>query len=89
LFGDLNIPGFDWKYSLPSGNCHFCTKLTGGVIHSITCFLGLNQHNYPDSGCNLLDLDFLNFADLSFDHAEIINFCYDFFWPSAPQIYQK
>jgi hypothetical protein len=28
------------------------------VIYSATCFLGLNQHNYPDSGSNLLELVF-------------------------------
>jgi hypothetical protein len=36
----------------------------------VTGFLGLNQRNYPDSGCNFLDLYFLNFAVLSFDRAE-------------------
>jgi hypothetical protein len=37
------------------------------MIHSATCFLGLNQRNYPNSGCNFLDLVFfLNFDDLSF-----------------------
>jgi hypothetical protein len=43
------------------------------MINSATCFLGLNQHNYPDNGRNLLDLVFFfspNFADLSVDHAE-------------------
>jgi hypothetical protein len=44
--------------------------LEGDVIHSSTCFLGLNQHNYPDSGSNLLDLVFSKFFDLSVDHAE-------------------
>jgi hypothetical protein len=40
------------------------------VNHSAFCFLGLNQHNCLDSGSNLLDLVFSNFADLSIDHAE-------------------
>jgi hypothetical protein len=70
LLGDFNAPGFDWNYGLPSPNCHFYTKLKGDVIHSSTCFLGLNQHNYPDSGSNLLDLVFSIFFYLSVDHAE-------------------
>jgi hypothetical protein len=32
------------------------------------CFLGLNQHDYSDSGSNLLDLVFSNVAGLSVDH---------------------
>jgi hypothetical protein len=51
-------------------NWHFCTKLKGDVIYSATCSLSLNQHNYPDTGRNLLDLVLPNFADLSVDHAE-------------------
>jgi hypothetical protein len=39
------------------------------VFHSTTCFLCLNQHNYPDKGRNLLDFFSSNFADLSVDHA--------------------
>jgi hypothetical protein len=58
LLGDFNVPRFGWKYGLPSPNCHFYTKLKGDMIHSATCFLGLNQHNYPDSGSNFLDLVF-------------------------------
>jgi hypothetical protein len=44
--------------------------LKGDWIHSATYFLGLNQHNYPDNGSNLLGLVFSNIADLSIDHAE-------------------
>jgi hypothetical protein len=55
---------------LLSPNCQCYTKLKD-LIRSSTCFLGLNQHNYPDNGCNLLDLVFFsNFADLSVDHPE-------------------
>jgi hypothetical protein len=58
LLGDFNVPGFDSNSGLPSLNCHFYTRLKGDVIHSATCFLGLSQHNYSDSGSNLLDLVF-------------------------------
>jgi hypothetical protein len=68
LLGDFNVPGFDWNSGLPSLNCHLYTKLKGDVIHSATCFLGLSQHNYCDSGSNLLELVFSNFADLTVDH---------------------
>jgi hypothetical protein len=73
LLGDFNVPGFDWNYGLLSPNCHFYTKLKGDMIHSAICFLGLNQHNYPDSGSNLLGFFIFfppNFADHSVDHAE-------------------
>jgi hypothetical protein len=70
LLGDFYVPSFDWNSGLPSPNCHFYTKLKGDVIHSATCFLGLSQHNYSDSGSNLLDLVFPNFADLSVDHPD-------------------
>lgn len=72
LHGDFNVPGVDWNYGFPSPNCHFYTKLKEDLIHSAICFLGLNQHNYPDSGNTLTDLVFFssNFADLSVDHAE-------------------
>jgi hypothetical protein len=59
-----------WNCGLLSPNCHIYTKLKGDLIHSATCFLGLNQRNYPDNGSNLLGLVFSNFADLSVDHAE-------------------
>jgi hypothetical protein len=62
LLGDFNIRDFDWNYNLPSPNCYFYTELKGDVIHSTTCFLCLNQHNYPYSSSN--------FVDLSVDHAE-------------------
>jgi hypothetical protein len=40
------------------------------MIHPATCFLDLNEHNYPDSGSHMLDLVyFFKFADLSVDHA--------------------
>jgi hypothetical protein len=68
LLGDFNVPGFDWNSGLPSPNCHFYTKLKGDVIHSATCFLGLSQLNYSDSGSNLLDLVFSYFADLTVAH---------------------
>jgi hypothetical protein len=68
LLGDFNVPGFDWNSGLPSLNSHLYTKLKGDVIHSATCFLGLIQHNYSDSGRNFLDLVFSNFADLTVDH---------------------
>jgi hypothetical protein len=68
LLGDFSVPGFDWNSGLASLNCHFYTKLKGDVTHSATCFLGLSQHNYSDSGSNLLDLVFSSFADLTVDH---------------------
>jgi hypothetical protein len=55
---------------LPSLNCHYYTKLKGAVIHSASYFLGVNQHKCLDSGSNLLDHVFSNFADLSVDHDE-------------------
>jgi hypothetical protein len=58
LLGDFN--GFDWNSGLPSH--HFYTKLKGDAIHSATCFLDLNQHNYSDSSSNLLDLVFFKFC---------------------------
>lgn len=58
LIGDFNVPGFDWDKGLPSPHCHYYTKLKGEAIHSATCLLGLNQHNRPDGGGNLLDLFF-------------------------------
>jgi hypothetical protein len=70
LLGNFNVPDFDWNFVLPFPNCHFYTKLKGDVIHSPTCLLSLNQHNYPDTGSNLLDIIFSEFADLSVDHAE-------------------
>jgi hypothetical protein len=72
LLGDTNVPGFDWNYGLPSPNCNFYTKLKGDLIHSATCFLGLNRHSYPDNGSNLLDIVFFSsdFAVLSVNHAE-------------------
>jgi hypothetical protein len=72
LLGDFYVPGSDWNCGLRSPNCHFYAKLID-LIHSATCFHGLNQHNYPDNDCNLLDLGFFftsNFADVSIDHAE-------------------
>jgi hypothetical protein len=57
LVGDFNAPAFDWNCGLPFPNCHLYTKLKD-LIHSATCFLGLNQNNYPKNGSNLLDLDF-------------------------------
>jgi hypothetical protein len=70
LLGDFNVPGFDWNYGLPSQNYHSYTKFKGDRIHFVTCFLGLNQHSYPENDRNLLDLVSSNFADLSVDHAE-------------------
>jgi hypothetical protein len=67
----FNVPGFDWNCGLLSPNCPFYKRQKGGVINSATCFLGLNQHNYPDKDRNLLHLFFSsNFADLSVDHAQ-------------------
>jgi hypothetical protein len=36
--------------------CSSCelVELKGYLIHSAACFLVLNQLNYPDNGCNLL-----------------------------------
>jgi hypothetical protein len=74
LFGDFNVPSFDWNNGSPSPNCHFYTKLKEDVIHSAISYLGLNQHNYSVSGLNLLDLVFFfffsNFVDISLDHVK-------------------
>jgi hypothetical protein len=70
LLGDFNVPGFDWNKGLPSPHCHYYTKMKGDVIHSATCFLGLNQHNHSVSGSNLLDLVFSNSVDISLDHVD-------------------
>jgi hypothetical protein len=69
LLGYFNVPDFDWDYCLPSPNSHFYTKINGDLIHSGICFLGLNQHKYPENGSNLLGF-FSNFVDLSVEHAE-------------------
>jgi hypothetical protein len=50
-------------------NCHIYTKLKGDLIHPDTCFLGLNQRNYPN-GSNFLDLISSHFAGLLIDHHE-------------------
>jgi hypothetical protein len=56
LFGHFNAPGFYSNCGLRSPNCYFYTKLKGDLNHSATCFLGLNQYNFPDTGSNLLDI---------------------------------
>jgi hypothetical protein len=38
------------------------------VVHSAIRWLGLIQHNYSDTGSNLLDLVFSNFVDLTVEH---------------------
>jgi hypothetical protein len=56
LFGDFYILGLDWNCGLPSPKCYLYTKLKEHLVHSATCFLGLNKKIIPYSGSNLLDL---------------------------------
>jgi hypothetical protein len=38
LLVDFNVLGFDWYYSLPFPNYHYCSKLKSDVIHPVTFF---------------------------------------------------
>jgi hypothetical protein len=52
LFGDFNIPSFDWKYGLSESNCHYYSKQKRDVICASTCALGLSQCNGSEVGTN-------------------------------------
>jgi hypothetical protein len=64
LFGDFNVPGYDWVSGLPHANTHYYTKLRGKVIQNAACFLGLSQHNLTTQSNNLIHFVFANFSDV-------------------------
>jgi hypothetical protein len=68
--GEFDASGLDMKYGLPFHNFRYRIKLKGDMIHSAICFLEGNEHNYLDSGINLLDLIFTSFVDFIIDLAE-------------------
>jgi hypothetical protein len=64
MLGDFNVSNYDWFNGIPSSNSYYCNKIKENLIHAISCFLGLNQHNYVSHSA-LLDLVFTNISDLS------------------------
>jgi hypothetical protein len=62
LLDDFNVPGYDWGNGFPQANSHYYIKITGHLIHSAACYLGLSQYNIIIQDKNPLYIPFANFS---------------------------